>query len=67
LGQKSEECKCKRQCSKKFPEGVMKITDEFKGLKENNMQDAYLFGLISMHPIARYIYMHSFVFLFIWH
>lgn len=48
------ECECQNKCTRKLAENVKKdILDKFNGLESKNVQDAYLFGLISVRSVER--------------
>lgn len=54
-------CKCAKRCTDKFLIAAKnKILEDFNNLKEKNVQDAYLFGLITKAPVARYVYIFSY-------
>lgn len=47
-------CDCKRKCTRKFSgEDKVNILKNFNDLKDKNIQDAYLSGVIRVKPVAR--------------
>ncbi|CAH1957034.1 unnamed protein product [Acanthoscelides obtectus] len=48
------ECDCKNRCTSKISvEEKANILDKFNNLADKNVQDSYLFGLITVRPVAR--------------
>lgn len=48
------DCQCKNTCTNKFTDNEKYcIINNFHNLAEKNIQDAYLFGLITVNSIAR--------------
>lgn len=58
----SNDCSCAKRCTVKFSQSVReKVVQDFNNLKEKNIQDAYLFGLISKATVERYDHILFFV------
>lgn len=48
-------CSCVKRCTEKFSQTEKEtLLQDFNNLKDKNIQDAYLFGLISKAPVGRY-------------
>lgn len=49
-------CSCQNACSSKISTGEkVSILNKFNDLGNKNIQDSYLFGLIEVKPVARYV------------
>lgn len=50
------DCSCKNQCTSKILiEEKASILSKFNDLADKNVQDSYLFGLITVKSVARYV------------
>lgn len=51
---KFSNCQCKKHCLSEVPDCVkLNIFNDFNNLANKNLQDAFLSGLISSHPVNR--------------